>query len=511
MSSDGSPKIKPLAEDEEKLTDSSRHEAKRWLWKVKLLRRLAIAAALVGTAPVMLRGLQKCILLFLPHFEGWFGNLVPGRTLVLATREFLRSVLNWEFGWDEGAYFFTAAIVSAGILPLYEYFKKDQEKRIRIRDAGLVPRYEPFADCRPKDNELLEAYLSRLKKKDEKEIPEQDNRGCGGFMVPGVPVYFVISPHAGFNVSLQTVSNPASGDPFDDKSLSIEAANLGLDWLGFSQWWKETKRQQWFDRADELCIRCTNRPEVKDGICRVDVIDCRYEKYLLTESAVNLTAGTRLPDMRRLFEGERWERRELNLLDFEDARRRFSMLLSVAVLITTGDNFLVLQRRSKRVAHGLGVITTSCTGFGNWAWDHTNEPGSSSDLRNAALRELHEETAIPHGTLETLDHAFIGAAFNLLHGRDLNFYAHFKTTLDHRQVAERRNKAKSRWEVASLIFIPLSKLTEDGLSIQEPFDRLLPECARHLRGAIYALVKSGRLKHVQEGSTQRSPGNSNAT
>ncbi|MGB9485484.1 MAG: hypothetical protein WCD04_05135 [Terriglobia bacterium] len=505
MSSEGSRQIPPIGEDEEKLTDFSRRKARRWLRWAKTLKRVSYAAALAGAIvnPVVLWIFKQGILL-LSLFTGWFDKPIPERPLVLAVPGFVQSVLDWEFGWGVGTYLFAAAIVGGGIMPLVDHFKEGEKRREPIRDAGLVPRYEPFTDGRPTDKELLIMYLSRMKDNGEKN-QEKENLEVAGFGVPGVPVYFVIPPHEGFNVLLESVPDPSNGDAFDDTGLSLEAAKLGLDWLGFSEWWSHTIGAQWFDRVNELCVRCTERPELKNNICRVHVTDCSYEKYLVTERAVNLSADTRLPDMRRLFEGKRWDCNEVDLLDFAEARERFSMLISVAALVTTKDNFLVLQRRSNRVAQGLGVITTTCNGFANWEKDHARNSRpeyrrATSNLREAALRELYEETAIPKCKLKTTDNAFIGAAFNLLHGRDLNFYVHFETSLCHSGVAERRKHATSRWEVASLIFVPLSKIAEDGLSLLEPFDRLLPECARHLRGAIYALANSGRLKRIQENS-----------
>jgi 8-oxo-dGTP pyrophosphatase MutT (NUDIX family) len=508
-----SPNSQPFGEIEEKLTDYSRRRARRWLWWVKSLRGICIAAALAGVSPVALWSVKQSLFLYSLH-AGWFDKPAAGPTLILPVPGVVQFVLNWElFGWEVSTYLFAAAIVAGGIIPLFDYFNADEKKCERIRDAGLVPRYGPSEDRRPNDNELVETYSSRLKK-NEKEEQEEKALEAAGFAVPGVPVYFVLPPHEGFEVLLQSVRDRSDGDAFDEETLSLEAAHLGLDWLGFSKWLLDTKREQWFDRADDLCIRCAKRPEIKNGTCRIDVTDCSYEKYLLTEGAVNLTADTRLPDMRSLFEGKRWDRREVDLFDFAEAGKRFSMLLSVAVLVTTTDNFLVLQRRSNRVAQGLGVITTTSNGFASWRSDYLSFKNrliwrircrGVSNLRNAAFRELYEETGIPRRRLEHTDNAFIGAAFNLLHGRDLNFYAHFKTSLNHHEVARLRKTAKSRWEVGSLIFVPLSKIADDGLSLLEPFDRLLPECARHLRGAIFALAKSGRLNQILEKSSTHHP------
>ena len=470
--------------DKERLSDFSRREARVKLWRIRWLRRFSIAVALGGTIPAILWVARNVHLLVSQH-------------AALGMHSIAQLVFNSNGGWEVGTYLFAAAIVAGGIVPLFEHFGEAEEKWTRIRDAGLIPRYDPFRDDRPTDSELFNIYASKVAFRSKDDSPET------GFLVPGVPIYFVISPQAGFDVFLKSSPNTRTRDAFEDSVLSLDAANLGLDWFGFSRWWLSTKREQWFGWASEPCIRCTDAPRFENSRCFVNVIDCPYEKYLITESVVNLTAGTRLPDMRRLFEGEHWESNKVDLLDFQEARKRFSMLVSVAALVTTDDQFVILQRRSRRVAQGSGVITTTCNGFANWKRDYSRfaEP----DLRHTALRELYEETGIPKEKLRSTDNSFIGAAFNLLHGRDLNFYAHFTTSLTHHEVSERLRHAGSRWEVASLIFLPLSKISDDGLSLLKPLDGLQSECSRHLRGALFALAKSGRLKQIKQHAAQETP------
>jgi hypothetical protein len=99
--------------------------------------------------------------------------------------------------------------------------------------------------------------------------------------------------------------------------------------------------------------------------------------------------------------------------------------------------------------------------------------------------------------LERGEAPFLGAAFNLLHGRDLNFYSHFITHCKVTRISERRIKARDKWEVASLIFVPLECINNYG-EFTSDFSGLLRECNRHLRAALHAFSVSGRLAHCRK-------------
>jgi hypothetical protein len=53
--------------------------------------------------------------------------------------------------------------------------------------------------------------------------------------------------------------------------------------------------------------------------------------------------------------------------------------------------------------------------------------GNTGSLTKTALRETREEIGWAPHRLDDVRAPFLGAAFSLLRGRDLNFYCHFDT------------------------------------------------------------------------------------
>jgi 8-oxo-dGTP pyrophosphatase MutT (NUDIX family) len=183
------------------------------------------------------------------------------------------------------------------------------------------------------------------------------------------------------------------------------------------------------------------------------------------------------------------------------------MLTGVCALVTTIDGYLVLQWRSKYVSEGAANLAATGTGFAQWGkdfglsfrwpWVNCANREIPDVMRNAALRELREETGIARKHILVPPREFLGAAFNLLHGRDLNFYAHYCANITHREVSRLLASAKDRWEIASLQFVPLEFIDDEGRLIGG-FQYLMPRCTRHLRGALYAFAKSGRLANARQ-------------
>ena len=482
----------------ERLSPRNRRTAARRLWAARLLMFLSFLILLVGVLPICLRLAD----------EG-FGLTLSSAWAQWLYEADLAAVLDW------GVLLVALAVFAGGFLPVWEYCRPIIDKAKQISGAGKVPRYEPCEELRPADAELYLQYFARTA-----ELSRH------GFLLSNVPVYFVAAPE-GTTFDVETIRTAGRAS---NTNISARAAQLGLDWHGFCQWRLDRRSQEynwplWKRALWNLCIRrslvwpmkslwgfsvrCTDidARDVSHGRLVIATEKCSYADYVCRELSVNLRAQDRLPDMREFFEGEAWGRSDIALSAAASAPV-YSMAVGVAVLVTTRDRFFVLHRRSSMVSEGAGGLACTATGHTKWLRDigFTNivlpwRRNSPVSLKRSVRRELEEEMCIREHELVPDEKPFVGAAFNLLHGRDLNFYAHYECTLTHEEVSRRRVRAKDAWEIASLVFVPVTAVTPDGTGFAPPFAGLLPHCNRHLRAALLALARSGRLARLQKGSS----------
>lgn len=306
-----------------------------------------------------------------------------------------------------------------------------------------------------------------------------------------------------------------------------------MDWNGFVMWRQKERREEYaMTYSHEYGLRCVGLDNQKpDDTCIINAAKCTYDEYVSTELAVNFCAPGSLPDMRRLFEGESWDDGNLDLLNVAESARRYSMRVSVTGLVLTDDDYFILQRRSAVVGHGLGSLAGAVNGAADYYadccdWDNLKwllqgkayaavpysfhewisrlELGGPRrwDLAKSALREVREEI----GLLDTVFYKsnqeergvppfkrpFIAAAYNLRYGRDLNFYCCFRTLLKSEEISAQRKNARDRWEVEDLVFLHRDEVTMQAI-ISGALERILPNRARHLLGALYAwAVYAGR-------------------
>jgi len=223
--------------------------------------------------------------------------------------------------------------------------------------------------------------------------------------------------------------------------------------------------------------------------------------------------------MREFFEGDPWRERRLELHRVRAASARYSLIVSVAVIVTTVEGFLVLQRRSHLVQAAVGGIAASATGTVRWRDLEVHRPVGqgarrridltvrSGSLRRAVFRQLREEIALSRDDFEEDPAPFLAAAFNLRYGRDLSFYCHLASRLTRAEVSKRfamrrglrarlKGVGKDRWEAAHLVFVPVEEIAADGSP--SPFLSSILGDSRHVRGALYAFAMSERRDTVLE-------------
>ena len=494
-----------------KISPQSRRKALRHLVFLYILLGGSIFMALAGLIAFLLRligGIAVCR----EHAYGL-------KALYKCPLESNDSLLMWATA------LFAGAVVSAGVIPIWELFvKPGGEEAKAILRAGRTPRFEPFNQLDRTNREIYREYHQRLQSRDERKL----------LCIPAVPIYFVIQPakDKAFDVTVQPTNSTLC-----ERNVSTDAAKLGLDWTGFREWAIERKAREFYGkRIWERMLRVNGLRPVNGGYV-VNGSPLQFSEYLCREQCVNLELPGHDLYMREFFEGERWSRKALSLNNVAEAGRRYAMLVSVNALITTSDNYLVLQRRSGLVTAGAGGAGTSTGGFAEWSdisgaslywkslWKEFNWRPHS--LVNSILREIFEEIGLAEDDLCDTDAPFLAAAYNLKYGRDLNFYAHFRYSYDHFALAHRFDSGyglwnriygfarglskgtwvtgfqKDKWEVAHIFFVPLSAVNKDNGDLEHPFDKMIGD-ARHLRGALYSFAKSGRLLRCLDSSSSSS-------
>jgi 8-oxo-dGTP pyrophosphatase MutT (NUDIX family) len=516
---------KPSGQKTDKLSEASVRSAKRWATIHTVARWSIITGTTAGLLSAALIG-ARFLLSFRVGMSSQFSELrmhhqVPTALILTIFKTGYRLLKESSnegnlIDWVHFSVFCWTFAGLATVVAAYFHYSKEARAEARLwSNVGADPRYLiSEGNIRPSDIELFHAYRVRLKCDPGVRMP-----------INNVPIYFVIIPQRRHSVgALATVGTPI------DYGLSAAAAQFGLDWESFRRWRTSDHRNEYpFAYSHEYGLRCVNLAASQDlHAWEIRVNRCAYEDYMCTEQAVNLVSPESLPDMRRLLEGNQWDEGKLDLNDIQQSASRYSMRLSATVLILTADNFFLLQRRSGNVVGGAGNLGSSAGGAADYFADsssrrwwfrqigrrfstvpHSWHPGllralewskqlpQRWDICRTALRETEEEIGLrEHDFVRQVDsddsvppfeRPCIGAAFNLLYGRDLNFYFCFRTTLKSHEICSRRRdrRTRDRWEVDNLVFLDLNRITAKAIR-EGGLDHILPRRSRHLLGALYA-------------------------
>ncbi|HEY5212245.1 MAG TPA: AAA family ATPase [Acidobacteriaceae bacterium] len=399
--------------------------------------------------------------------------------------------------WPDVASGTTLTIAAAGIIGIFlVFYKETKEKRQKAKDivsAGKVPQYSlPVgANETPSDREIYYAYRCRMQEAELAKMP-----------IPGIPVYFLIPPQR--DKAFSVVAERAADEV--PSALQYEAAERALDWEGFAagRWDAYSRDSALNAKSAEKNLCCTGHPKQSGDDTRYTVpgLLCRYNDYVVRELSVNLCAPGTLPDMRRLFEGPAWDEEFVDLSDVKDAARRYSLRMSVTGLLLTSDGYFVLQRRSSAVASGVGSLGASVGGAVDYrkdavGWQMFLPYPHDWNLGKSLKRELREEIGIAAKHLLPLKPGpFIGAAFNLRYGRDLNFYALLQTKLSSSKISAKRLswRARDHWEVDHLEFLHCNRVTVESIC-SGALQGQLSGRSRHLMGALYGwAVYQGKFR-----------------
>lgn len=481
--------------DAQKLNERSRLRARRD-WRLRLL--VAIVSTIVWCVSLMVFAKTAAD----PLIGRYAFRLPPEAVSILRHFTYGGNPAEWIVVW------LGLGGLAVGVFAVWDTFVESVRAKLvkSVALAGTVPRFD-LTESPPSNPELYRQYCRRL------PAGDRDAR----MLVPGVALWFLIPPKArGFDVKIQRV---AKRKELDVALLTQRAAKVGLSWRDFVAWRTKQKEDQYYNTWHETGLRVL---DAQDYSTHVTLRACKgsYISYVCTELASNFSAAGRYGfTMREILEGEQWrawERspkvleadgaatRQLDHLDLKDLGRAadtFEMLVGVQVALTTSDDFLVLQRRSDKVQSAAGGAGASAAGGAKWKdgswrdWKWRRGKG----LAAAALRETWEEIRWRPSRADDTASPFLGAAFSLLRGRDLNFYCHFHTEKKLNDI--RASRARDAWEVAHLIPVPIEAVLQDG-KLEPRFDSFLGD-ARHLRGLLYCLAKSDKFLARQKAARKK--------
>lgn len=377
-----------------------------------------------------------------------------------------------------------------GLFAVWDTFVFSERAKLvkSITKAGQVPRLD-LAEISVNNATLYRRYLRRLPPNGRERMP-----------IEGLPLWFLVPPRKiGFEVCIEKIFKRRE---LDHEYLTQQAAKLGLDWAGFRKWQEQQIERQYSRRYNEKGLRALGITISKQSKDRVVLEGCEgdYMSYACTELSANLgLAGRYGFTIREILEGPLWRAWEhtseekLDLGNVAKGAATHEMLVGVQVALTTADYVLLLQRRSDLIQSAAGGVGASGAGTAKW--------NDGDWLSKSALRETHEELNWRPDAGDDIASPFLGAAFSLLRGRDLNFYCHFHTRKTLCQISEKATHAQDAWEVAHLIPIPVESVLREG-KLEPHLDSLMGG-SRHIRGLLYCLAQSEKFLALQDAALKK--------
>lgn len=425
---------------------------------------------------------------------------------------------------------FAAAGALIAFLAVVEYLRNQRiVEALTVCSAGSTPRFGPVKEVHRSNRELVADYLERTI--GNAVLPTNQ-----AMPIDGIPIWFVVPPEPDESFDVQCKIDEKHS--WDEPEVARAAAGpeaiapyLPFNWREYASWRKWEARRQSYGLfpGNKAKLRVTSiseissiRQEPKDAegersrrVLHVGGAKTSHETYLITEQSAHLEVPGQIPYLREFLEGPSWSERRVDLSQRGFAKSHYSLAVGVQTIVTTNDGFVVLQRRSHHVQAAAGGM--GCSGGGHIEWTDINWRArwlgnSQQSLRRGMYREMREELGLGSECFYTDKEPFIAAAFNLRYGRDLNFYAHLHCKLTRQELAKGFRGslprpgfyvARDRWEVGHLAFVHVNDILDrrhtgsDRIVFSTSLEELLGD-GRHVRGALYAFAKSGRLSDVRD-------------
>ena len=134
--------------------------------------------------------------------------------------------------------------------------------------------------------------------------------------------------------------------------------------------------------------------------------------------------------------------------------------LGINILLFTVDGSLIMQKRSKRVAFRTGELCPAASGWVSL----TDVPTTITMEKMPKLREAFEEIGITKADIPTDQIFFLGICRELIRGGTVDMFFFTKTNLSEKQIIEKWDDARDKWESEKLIFFHFGQIAHKNLN-----------------------------------------------
>ena len=191
--------------------------------------------------------------------------------------------------------------------------------------------------------------------------------------------------------------------------------------------------------SNEQNLRLINIIEEQEKVI-LEVQPVEYKYYVHTNLVLDVKSKEKDQPLRKyLHSGGKLE--DLNKSSLADQ-------LGINILLFTADGSLIMQKRSKRVAFRTGELCPAASGWVSL----TDVPTTITIEEMPKFREAFEEIGIVKSDISTDQIFFLGITRELIRGGTVDMFFFAKTTLSEKQIVEKWEDARDKWESEELTF-----------------------------------------------------------
>jgi len=260
------------------------------------------------------------------------------------------------------------------------------------------------------------------------------------YLLPQVLIFNNIERKLG----LSQISFKLEEKPFelrnDIRSLTENSFEKLLDYL-------REKREY----SNEQNLRLVNIIE-KQGVAVLEVQPVEYKYFVHTNLVLDAKPKDKEQTLRECLHPDG------KLEDLE--KSPLANHLGIDILLFTADGSLIMQKRSKKVAFRTEELCSAASG----AVSLTDVPTKIILKEMPKLREAFEEIGISKTDVLTDQIFFLGITRELIRGGKPEMFFFGKTSLSEKQIKEKWEDARDKWESKKLVFFHLGRIADKNLN-----------------------------------------------